>query len=56
MNSNANYLLSPNKLSTKVAYAPGGHSSLSLAWDTPNPVVNKPKSKSSQPTNAYQIT
>jgi len=55
MNSNANYLLSPNKLSTKVAYAPGGNSSLSLAWDTPNPVASKPKSKSLQPTSNYQI-
>lgn len=36
--SNANYLTNPNKLSTKVHYAPGGASSLSLAWDnTPMP-------------------
>jgi hypothetical protein len=36
--SNANYLINPNKLSTKVHYAPGGASSLSLAWDnTPMP-------------------
>jgi hypothetical protein len=31
--SNANYLVNPNKLSTKVHYAPGGASTLSLAWD-----------------------
>ena len=30
---NANYLSNPNRLSTKVHYAPGGASSLSLAWD-----------------------
>jgi hypothetical protein len=33
--SNANYLTNPNRLSTKVHYAPGGASSLSLAWDAP---------------------
>lgn len=36
--SNANYLISPSRLSTKVHHAPGGASSLSLAWDdTPAP-------------------
>ena len=41
--SNANYLLGPNKLSTRVHYAPGGASSLSLAWDdTPNRVQKLP--------------
>lgn len=32
-NYNANYLMNGNRLSTKVHYAPGGASSLSLAWD-----------------------
>ena len=41
-NSNANYLLGPNKLSTRVHYAPGGASSLSLAWDdTPPTKIQK---------------
>lgn len=31
--SNANFLMTPNRLSTKVHHAPGGASSLSLAWD-----------------------
>lgn len=40
--TNANYLLSPNRLSTKVHYAPGGASSLSLAWDDkPSPKMQK---------------
>jgi hypothetical protein len=33
---NAGYL-SPDRLSTKVSHAPGGHSSISLAWDNPTP-------------------
>lgn len=40
--SNANYLLPPNRLSTKVHYAPGGASSLSLAWDDPPPKKPQP--------------
>ena len=49
--SNANYLSNPNRLSTKVHYAPGGASSLSLAWDdTPNPRSNPPK----YPQSNYQ--
>ena len=32
--------LSPNRLSTKVHHAPGGHSSLSLAWDPPKQSVS----------------
>ena len=31
------HYLSPERLSTKVHYAPGGHSSLSLGWDPPPP-------------------
>jgi hypothetical protein len=50
-NPNANYLMSPTKLSTKVHYAPGGASSLSLAWnDNPPPLQNRQKAKS-LPTN-----
>lgn len=49
--SNANYLSNPNRLSTKVHYAPGGASSLSLAWDdTPNPRSIPPK----YPQSNYQ--
>lgn len=44
-NPNANYLSNPQKLSTKVHYAPGGASSLSLAWDTPT--YNKPQKSQS---------
>jgi hypothetical protein len=47
--SNANYLTNPNKLSTKVHYAPGGASSLSLAWDAPVVRQERPR----QPQNAY---
>jgi hypothetical protein len=40
--TNANYLLSPNRLSTKVHYAPGGASNLSLAWeDKSSPKLQK---------------
>jgi hypothetical protein len=56
MNGNANYLVSPNKFSTKVAYAPGGHSSLSLVWDTPDTSTSKHKSKLIIPNNNYQIS
>lgn len=55
MNGNANYLLSPNKLTTKVAHAPGGHSSLSLVWDTPDISTSKNKSRPVQPNNSPQI-
>lgn len=54
MNGNANYLVSPNKLSTKVAYAPGGHSSLSLVWDAPEISTNKNKPKPVSLHNPYQ--
>ena len=48
--SNANYLISINKLSTRVHYAPGGASSLSLAWDdTPNPKQNKAQQPNIKP-------
>lgn len=48
--SNANYLMNPNRLSTKVHYAPGGASSLSLAWDN-TPTVRQEKPKI--PQNGY---
>lgn len=49
---NANYLTNPNRLSTKVHYAPGGASSLSLAWDdTSNNRFEKPKN--AQNGNGY---
>jgi hypothetical protein len=35
MNSNAMYIQNPNRLSTRVHYAPGGASSLSLGWEEP---------------------
>jgi len=45
--------MNPNKLSTKVHYAPGGASSLSLAWDdTPN--INSRQKSRSQPNNQIQ--
>lgn len=48
-NPNANYLSNPNKLSTRVHYAPGGASSLSLAWnDTPTPPINNRQKSNSQ--------
>ena len=56
MNGNANYLVSPNKLSTKVAYAPGGHSSLSLVWDALDISTNKNKSNKIPLNNPYQNT
>lgn len=48
--SNANYLINPNKLSTRVHYAPGGASSLSLAWDnTPQPTRQQYQAQQQSP-------
>ena len=50
---NANYLSNPNRLSTRVHYAPGGASSLSLVWDNTRTVWPE-KQKPLQPSNYYK--
>lgn len=51
---NANYLISPSRLSTKVHHAPGGASSLSLSWEDPEK-PNFERSKKDQPQSYKQF-